>query len=211
MHSQFAIGKLKIPCIQKKPTTDLTFFHRLSSDSLYSARQQVYNSQVKKKIQTFYDSSFNSFSLIKMWVIVLFLQILFYVIVAKRSSVLSAKPVSCLDKSLRYWLYYSFICISIYCHIWFLFLTRYKTPPSPKMMIQSQVSILSIDSISSSRSELSSDIYLSHEWQDDRCKWNTSGSGIEKIIFRQACRFFIRTNSRFSIVQELSRSFSHQF
>ena len=45
------------------------------------------------------------------------------------------------------------------------------------MTIQSQVSILSIDSISSSRSELSSDIYLSHEWQDNRCKWNTSGTG----------------------------------
>ena len=48
------------------------------------------------------------------------------------------------------------------------------------MIIQSQVSILSIDSISSSRSELSSDIYLSHEWQDDRCKWDTPGTGIAK-------------------------------
>ena len=50
------------------------------------------------------------------------------------------------------------------------------------MIIQSQVSILSIDSISSSRSELSSDIYLSHEWQDDRCKWDTPGTGIEKNL-----------------------------
>ena len=53
------------------------------------------------------------------------------------------------------------------------------------MTIQSQVSILSIDSISSSRSELSSDIYLSHEWQDNRCKWNTSGTGnfIDTIMY----------------------------
>ena len=56
---------------------------------------------------------------------VLFLQILFYVSAAKRSSVLSAKPVSCLDKSLRYnlilILFLSYIGIGTYNNLTFDF------------------------------------------------------------------------------------------
>ena len=57
-------------------------------------------------------------------------------------------PVKCLDTSIRY-----------------------RRRPEPTMFIETQVAILAIDSISSSRMELSSEIYLFHEWYDYNCMW----------------------------------------
>lgn len=56
--------------------------------------------------------------------------------------------VSCLDRSLRY-----------------------RKRPEKLMEIHTQVAILSIDSISSAKMEMSADVYLIHTWIDDRCKW----------------------------------------
>ncbi len=56
--------------------------------------------------------------------------------------------VSCLDKSLRY-----------------------RKRPEKQMQIYSEVAILSIDSISAAKMELSADVYLVHEWRDSRCQW----------------------------------------
>ena len=48
---------------------------------------------------------------------------------------------------------------------------RYRKRPSKLMEVQSQVAILSIDAISSAKMELSSNVYLEHEWYDHRCIW----------------------------------------
>ena len=44
----------------------------------------------------------------------------------------------------------------------------YRKRPRKTMKIKTQVAILSIDSISSAKMELSADIYLIHEWMDHR-------------------------------------------
>ncbi len=41
---------------------------------------------------------------------------------------------------------------------------RYKKPPQHNMKVKVQVAILSIDSLSSRKMDLSTDVYLTHEW-----------------------------------------------
>ena len=48
---------------------------------------------------------------------------------------------------------------------------RYKKRPQSTMKIATDVAILSIDSISSAKMELSADVYLIHEWIDRNCAW----------------------------------------
>lgn len=48
---------------------------------------------------------------------------------------------------------------------------RYRKRPESLMKIRTQVAVLSINSISSAKMELSADVYLTHDWVDNRCWW----------------------------------------
>jgi hypothetical protein len=48
---------------------------------------------------------------------------------------------------------------------------RYRKRPKSLMTVKSQVAILSINSLSSAHMDLSTDVYLIHEWSDERCLW----------------------------------------
>ena len=49
---------------------------------------------------------------------------------------------------------------------------RYRKRPNSNMKIMTELAIMSIDSISSAKMELSADVYLIHEWIDRRCSWS---------------------------------------
>ena len=49
---------------------------------------------------------------------------------------------------------------------------RYRKRPESRMKIMTELAIMSIDSISSAKMELSADVYLIHEWIDRRCSWS---------------------------------------
>ena len=49
---------------------------------------------------------------------------------------------------------------------------RYRKRPESRMEIRTELAIMSIDSISSAKMELSADVYLIHEWIDRRCSWS---------------------------------------
>ena len=49
---------------------------------------------------------------------------------------------------------------------------RYRKRPDSNMKIMTELAIMSIDSISSAKMELSADVYLIHEWIDRRCSWS---------------------------------------
>ena len=48
---------------------------------------------------------------------------------------------------------------------------RYKKRPNGTMNVIINMAILSVDAISSSRMDMSCDIYLMQEWFDERCFW----------------------------------------